>query len=121
MIGSGLNTLREIALTSFTLVKTGRKAAVSPPSPKSRRARFGSVHAMTNASATAPLPSSAACRTSRVSPSARLVAVSPPRPAALLASERAATTGREADRDGRWAVLGAVGAIESRSTGGRAL
>jgi hypothetical protein len=56
----------------------GTKAALNAPSPNRRRNRLGRRKATKNASATTPVPSTAAIIMSRAKPSTRLTMVSPP-------------------------------------------
>ena len=63
---------------SSFLAKRGTKAALNAPSPNQRRKRFGKRKATTKASATNPVPKTAASRISRKNPRTRLTIVSPP-------------------------------------------
>ena len=63
---------------SRRLANSGTKAELKAPSPNSRRNRLGKRNATKKASATAPVPSTAAIRMSRTKPNTRLTMVRPP-------------------------------------------
>ncbi len=63
---------------SRRLANNGTKAELKAPSPNRRRNRLGKRKATKKASATAPVPSTAAIRMSRAKPSTRLTMVKPP-------------------------------------------
>ena len=63
---------------SSFLANSGTNAELKAPSPNSRRNRLGKRNATKKASATAPVPSTAAIRMSRTKPNTRLTMVRPP-------------------------------------------
>ena len=63
---------------SRRLANSGTNAELKAPSANSRRNRLGKRKATKKASATAPVPSTAAIRMSRTKPRARLTMVRPP-------------------------------------------